>query len=161
MPLFSRKTFHTIFEAGVLIKAIDSVAEMALGAFFYFLSPRLINNIIFSLSGDELTEKQRDPIWNFFFHHFASVTANTLNFWAFLLIGHGILKLLLVAGLLKNKLWIYPASAIAFSFFALYQAYTLIYAPSALLTVLTLFDVIFIALILHEYSYQKNKRGRI
>jgi uncharacterized membrane protein len=156
----SRKTFHAIFRAGVLVKAIDSVAEMALGFLFYFLDPRTINKIIFFFSGDELTEQQRDPVWKFFFHGFTGITADVQYFLAFLLIAHGIMKLFLVVGLLKKKDWVYPVSGIAFACFVLYQTYRLTYDPSAWLAILTLFDVIFVALIFHEYSYQKSVGSR-
>jgi uncharacterized membrane protein len=159
MKLFSRKAFHVIFEAGAIVKAIDSVFESAAGILLWFLDPQTVNRVIFFLSGDELTERQRDPLWKFFFRDFSGITANIQHFWAFLLVGHGILKLFLVGGLLKGKIWIYPVSGIAFACFALYQTYHLLYDPSAWLTILTLFDIAFIALIAHEYSYQRKKLG--
>jgi uncharacterized membrane protein len=61
-------------------------------------------------------------------------------------------KLLLVVGLLKNKLWSYPASFVVLGLFIAYQLYRFSYTHSVGLIVLTIFDVIVIGLICQEYS---------
>jgi uncharacterized membrane protein len=45
------------------------------------------------------------------------------NTYAFYLLSHGLVKVLLVAGLLREKLWAYPASLIVLSAFIAYQTY--------------------------------------
>jgi uncharacterized membrane protein len=156
MKLFSEQNLHTLFNAGIIIKAIDSIGEITLGILFTFLSAPTINHIILTLFSDELTEQPRDSIWNFLFHGWTGVSGGSQYFLAFLFLGHGAVKLLLVAGLVKDKLWVYPTAAIAFASFAAYQTYHIIISPSPLLSVLTILDVIFVALILIEYRYQKR-----
>ena len=58
---------------------------------------------------------------------------------------------MLVIGLLKNKLWAYPASLIALGLFVLYQLYRFSYTHGAGLIVLTVFDLLVMSLIWHEY----------
>lgn len=156
MAFLSRKKLHTLFEAGVLIKATDSIAEITLGILFLTLSLETVNKIIFFVFGDELTEQPRDAIINFFFHNFNGLSAGSQSFWAFIFLAHGTAKILLVIGLAKKKLWVYPAAAVAFACFVVYQIYHLIYAPSLILNTLTAFDILFIWLIIQEYYYQKN-----
>jgi uncharacterized membrane protein len=155
-----RQRLHVLFEAGVLIKAIDSVAEISLGILFLILSPQAVNRIVFFLFGDELTEQPRDALWNFLLHNFSGISAGTQHFWAVIFLAHGLAKILLVAGLVKKRLWIYPLAAATFGCFVIYQAYHLIYAPSLLLEVLTSLDVLFVFLIVREYDYQREKRSR-
>ena len=50
-------------------------------------------------------------------------SVTTKNFYAFYLLSHGVIKLLLVGGLLKGKLWSYPASLILLVLFVVYQLY--------------------------------------
>ncbi len=159
MKLFSEKNLHRFFDAGILIKAIDSVAEVILGLSLFFLNGQIILNMMGAIFGDEVNEPIFKAIWNFSAHSFAQISNNSQTFLSFIFISHGIIKLILVAGLLKNKLWIYPFAAIAFSGFALYQGYQIFYQPSLLLEALTVLDILFIALIVHEYRYQKKYPG--
>ncbi len=64
------------------------------------------------------------------------------------LLNHGIVKRLLVIGLLHNKLWSYPASLV-FGFI-IYQLYRFSYTQGAGLIVLTVFDGVVMGLIWHE-----------
>jgi uncharacterized membrane protein len=76
------------------------------------------------------------------------------SFYAFYLLSHGVIKLLLVIGLLRNQLWSYPASLIALAAFIIYQLYRFSYTHSVGLIALTLFDFLVIALIWHEWRIQ-------
>jgi uncharacterized membrane protein len=155
MKLFSQENLHTFFKAGTFIKAVDSVVEITLGSLFYFLSTASVNKIIAAILGDELTEQPRDAIWNILLHGFNSVNASTQALWAFIFIGHGLVKIILVAGLLKKKIWIYPVTAGIFILFIIYQIYHLIYSPSVLLELITFYDIIFTFLIINEYRYHR------
>jgi uncharacterized membrane protein len=156
MNLFSEKNLHRLFDAGIIIKAIDSVGETILGFLFLFLNAATMNKIVGAIFGDEIDEAPLKAIWSFALHSFAQASNNSQTFLAFLFIGHGLLKIILVAGLVKNKLWVFPVAAIAFTGFALYEIYQLFHTPSLLLDALTILDIIFIALIIHEYRYQKK-----
>lgn len=61
------------------------------------------------------------------------------------------MKLALVIGLLRNRMWAYPVSLIVMSLFIVYQLYRYSYTHSAALIALSIFDVVVIGLIWHEY----------
>lgn len=153
------KTLHALFNAGIIVKAIDSLGEIALGLLFYFLGAPTINRIVMAVFGDELTEQPRGAVWNFLFHGWHGVSNGGQYFLAYIFLAHGLAKISLVIGLVKDKMWIYPLAAMTFALFAFYQAYHIIaVSPSLLLSVLTVFDAIFVVLIIHEYRYQKENR---
>ena len=83
----------------------------------------------------------------------------TKHFYAFYLLSHGLMKLALVAGLLKGKLWAYPASLAVMGLFIAYQVYRYLLDHSVGLIVLTVFDIIVIALIWHEWRVVKRGGG--
>jgi uncharacterized membrane protein len=60
-------------------------------------------------------------------------------------------KVVLVAALLRNKLWAYPVSLVVLGLFIFYQLYRFSYTHSPALIALSVFDVLVIALIWHEY----------
>jgi len=74
-----------------------------------------------------------------------------MNFYAFYLLSHGIVKVFLVIGLLRNKLWAYPVSLVVLGVFIVYQLYRFSYTHGFGLMVLTVFDVVVMGLIWHEY----------
>jgi uncharacterized membrane protein len=78
------------------------------------------------------------------------------QFYAFYLLSHGVIKLLLVIGLLRNKLWSYPASLVVFGLFIVYQLYRFSYTHEAGLIVLTVLDIVVIGLIWHEYGVMRR-----
>jgi len=82
------------------------------------------------------------------------------NFYAFYLLSHGVVKLFLVVGLLKGKLWSYPASLIVLGLFILYQLYRYSYTHGVGLIALTVFDIVVMALIWHEYGLVRRHLQR-
>ena len=75
-------------------------------------------------------------------------------FGALYLVTHGVIKIVLVVNLLRNRLWAYPAAIVVFILFGLYQTYYLLLGYSFWLLALTILDVIIIVLTWHEYRYR-------
>jgi len=75
------------------------------------------------------------------------------------LLSHGIVKVLIVAALLKNKLWAYPAGIVIFAGFGVYQMYRYFHTYSPGLLVLSILDLAVILLTWHEYAVARNKLG--
>ena len=73
------------------------------------------------------------------------------SFFAFYLLSHGLVKAVLVAGLLREKLWAYPASIAVFGLFIAYQLYRYSWTHDMALIALSIFDLFVIALAVHEY----------
>jgi len=62
-----------------------------------------------------------------------------------------VVKIFLVAGLLRNRRWAYPAALAVFGTFILYQVYRFSYTHSLGLVALTIFDLAVMWLIWREY----------
>lgn len=68
---------------------------------------------------------------------------------------HGLVKVVLVWAVLKNRLWAYPWLIGFLIAFILYQAYELIVNFSWVLLALTVFDVVIILLTWREYQLHR------
>ncbi len=154
--LLSHTTFHAAFLAGIIVKILDGATEATLGILLFFLGQQTIDKILFFFAGVGTTEPQVDFLRRALFHDFTGITTDAQHFWTFFLIAHGLTNLFLVIGLLKKKAWAYPVAGIVFAFFALYQTYRLTYDSSALLLILTIFDILFVALIFYEYAHSRK-----
>jgi uncharacterized membrane protein len=73
------------------------------------------------------------------------------HFFAFYLLSHGLIKSVLVVGLLREKLWAYPASFAVFGAFIAYQLYRYSFTHDIALILLSIFDLFVIYLAVHEY----------
>ena len=145
------KRIHQIFVASVLFKGIHALVEIVGGIALYMVSTDTIVHAINSWSYDELIEDKDDWVSNHllaFAQHF-SVAEH--NFYAFYLLSHGIIKAILVIGLLREKLWAYPASFVVFSAFIAYQLYRYSFTHDFGLILLSIFDLFIIYLAVHEY----------
>jgi uncharacterized membrane protein len=75
-------------------------------------------------------------------------------------LSHGVVKIVLVAALLRNKLWSYPWMIAFLLAFIGYQLYRITFAPSIGLVGLTVFDAVVTWLTWREYQRQQSIRRR-
>jgi uncharacterized membrane protein len=115
------------------------------------ISTSSIRELVRAVTQGELSENPND----FIFSHLAgwaqSFSVSSKNVFIFYLLSDGVLKLFLVAGLLRNRLWAYPASMVVIILFILYQMYSFALTQSLGLVALTVFDCLLIFLIWHEH----------
>ena len=142
---------YRLFRMGIFLKGMLSLVEIFAGSTILFISPAIIGGTLINLSQNELAE---DPT-SFIANHLLSIAQQFAltprAFIALYLLSRGIIKLALVVALLKNQLWAYPAALIVLGFFIIYQVYEIYVGHSAFLIALTLFDMIIMWLIWHEY----------
>ena len=131
------KRIHQIFVLGVALKGLHSLIEIAGGLAFYVASADAIARWL-----DEV-----DP------HSWVAryFPLSEQHFYAFYLLSHGLVKVVLVYGLLREKLWAYPASFAMFGAFIAYQLYRYSSTHEIALVALSIFDLFVIALAIHEY----------
>jgi uncharacterized membrane protein len=142
---------HQIFFGSVLLKGAHAVVECVGGIVLALVSTSKIVDIVNTLTQEELIEDQNDFVATHLLVWAQNFSIGTKNFYAFYLLSHGVVKLLLVIGLLRNKLWSYPASLVVLGLFIVYQVYRFSYTHGIGLIVLTVFDVLVMGLIWHEY----------
>jgi uncharacterized membrane protein len=153
----NEKQIHEIFQVSVLIKGLFAVIECAAGITLALVSTRSIENLANMLTQEELIENPNDFIATHLLAAAQHFSIGTKNFYAFYLLSHGIVKLLLVVGLLRSQLWSYPASLIVLGLFIVYQLHRFSYTHGAGLIMLTVFDIVVMGLIWHEYRLMRRK----
>ncbi len=157
----TEKNIRTIFRAGIIIKWIVAMLQLIGGVFLLAVSRNALTNILLFLTQEELTEDPQDYIATHILQFGTHLALSTKIIIALYLLIHGIIKLYLLYGLWKNKLRAYPLSAVVFSLFLVYQLYRYHFNHSLWLLVLSLFDIIYITLILHEYHVMKKKKRNL
>lgn len=126
------------------------------GIVAFFVTKAFLLKTVSVLTQQELAEDPRDVVANYLLHSAQHMAISTQYFMALYLLGHGTIKLWLIIGLLREKLWYYPTAIIVFGLFIIYQLYRYSFTHSVWLLLITVVDVIVIALAWHEYKYLRR-----
>ena len=146
---------HRFFIAGIWLKGVVGGLQALGGAVLLLVERSRITAMAIYLTRPELAEDPSDPVALFLRHSAASLgSGNGKGFAAAYLLAHGLIKLLLVAGLLRRKLWSYPASLVVLGAFVVYQLDRYVATRSPWLLILTAVDLVVIALVWHEWRHR-------
>ncbi len=151
-----RQQIHFLFKVGLAVKGIDGFLEVVCGIALLFAGHSFIRKLVVSLTHGELVEDPDDFVATHLLHFFNHFSIGTQHFAAFYLLAHGLVKLGLVAGLLRRKLWAFPTGLAVLGLFLCYQAYRFAHNHSIGLLVISACDLIVIFLIWREYRYRKS-----
>jgi len=151
------KDIFYIFEGSIILKGFHAIIEIISGLFIFFISQNFIIQTVIRITHDEISEDSKDFIANYLIHAAQNFSISPKHFISFYLLSHGIIKGILVLNLLKKKLWAYPASIFVFGFFVIYQMFRYTNTHSVWLIIFTIFDLLVIWLIWHEYKIQRAK----
>ena len=153
-----KKIIHKTFEIGVVVKSLFGFVEILAGIFVAVAGEKLIDNFLINLAMDEIYREPND----FFARHFiiwsTDLYLGSKVFAVLYLLFHGIANLLLVVALLKEKAWGYHWAMVGFTLFVIYQVYEYCHTFSVSLLWLTIFDILFIIIILLEYRKLRKKK---
>src|SRR3989344_2931040 len=124
------KRIYRFFEISVLLKGANAVLEIVGGFLALLIPPALVQNITAYFTAAELGQDPGDFVATHLRQLAEHYAAGGHTFIALYLLSHGIVKIILVIGLLQNRAWAYPASLIVFGLFVVYQTYLLIHHPT-------------------------------
>ena len=159
-PWSHEKYLHLAFEVSLVLKGVFAAAETFSGIAAYFVTQQLLSGVVERITRAELLEDPRDLVANYLLHSAHDFSVSTRNFAAAYLLTHGIVKLWLIIGLLRQKLWYYPAAITIFGLFIVYQVYRYALTHSPWLLLLTVVDLVVIGLTWHEYRYLRARGAR-
>lgn len=149
-------SIRRLFKVSVLLKAANAIAEIVGGTSLLFTGE--ITKIVSRMIQREFLEDPRDFVATTAQHYLPYFSEHSQSFAVFYLLSHGIIKIFLAIGLLRNKLWAYPAAIVFFILFIFYQVYRYTYTQSSFLILLTIFDLIVVGLTWHEYKIVRRLR---
>ncbi|MCL6729839.1 DUF2127 domain-containing protein [Sphingomonas hankyongi] len=145
------KRVHQVFVLSLLLKGVNALLEMAAGVSLLLVKTDTIIRVLNRYSLDHLAQDRNDWVANHLLEFTRHFSVAEHHFYAFYLLSHGLIKSVVLVGLLREKLWSYPASFAVFGTFIAYQLYRYTYTQDIGLILLSVFDLFVIALAAHEY----------
>jgi uncharacterized membrane protein len=148
------------FAVGIILKGLDGVLEVVGGVLLLIISPTTIDRLARAITQHELSEDPHDFLATHLLHAAGGLTGSAVDFGAAYLLLHGAVKIVLVAALLRDKIWAYPWMIAFLVVFIVYQIYRMTFAFSIGLLGLTIFDLVVVWLTYREYRKQTAARTR-
>ena len=145
------KRIHRLFVLSVVLKGFYALVEIASGIGLLVVTHAAIITFLNRFSTDEMMQDRHDWVASHVLEFAQSFSLETQHFYGLYLVTHGVVKLAVVIGLLREKLWAYPACFVVFSAFIAYQLYRYSYTHDIGLVLLSILDAFVIALAWHEY----------
>ena len=143
----------------MVLKGADGVLEVVGGILLLFLAPPTIQHLVRSLVAHELSQDPHDFIARHLLHSVTHLSRSTTLFGAVYLLSHGAAKVVLVALVLRDKLWAYPWMMALLVAFIVYQLYRIVIVKVSFgLVGLTAFDVVLVWLTWREYRARHRQR---
>ncbi len=156
MSWFKRKDLlDQAFLVGIVLKGLDGVLEVVGGLLLLVVTPATIDRLTMALTQHELSQDPHDFVATHVLHATSGLAGSAVQFGAMYLLSHGVVKIVLVSSLMRNKLWAYPWMIAFLIAFIVYQVYRMTFAPSAGLVALTIFDAFVGWLTYMEYGKQR------
>ena len=140
---------YEVFVGAIVIKGLNAVLEVVLGTLLLFTD--VVEDVVSVLVQKELIEDPNSFVAQYIQSLF-STTPQVQSFGALYLLSHGIVKVFLMVGLLRNKTWAYPATLMVLALFIVYQLIRYLNTHSILLILLSIFDAFVVWLVWHEYK---------
>ncbi len=154
-----RRFLDRFFVVSVSLKGLDGVLELLGGALLLFVTPARIVDWVRVLTQHELAEDSHDLLANALVHAAGSLNAAGALFAAVYLLAHGAVKVVLVAAVLRNRVWAYPWMIAFMVLFVIYQVVEMVRRFTWGMFGLTVFDAVIIALTIREYRHHRTRRA--
>jgi len=150
------KNIFRLFEIGVVLKGANALLEIVLGGLLLFFN---VGDIVRAFAQNALVEDPDSFLANHLYGYASHFSAQAEFYSALYLLSHGIIKVFLVVGLLRRKMWAYPASLAVLALFVTYQTIRFLGTHSIPLALLTVFDLTLMWLVWHEYRRMSKEGG--
>ena len=147
------------FRASVALKGLDGLLEVIGGLALLLVSPRSFGALARTLTQHELSEDPDDAIARHLLRVATGLRHGTAVYAGIYLLAHGMAKVVVVAALLRDRLWAYPAMIGLLGTFIAYQLYRISSDPSFGLSLLTAFDIVVVWLTVREYRAKRAMLG--
>lgn len=156
VPEARRKILHRLFLAGIWLKGLDGILELGCGLLLLVASPEALDRHIVVIIHHEM-QHDSGHLFVAALRHIANhLTIDSKLAAGAYLTGNGMVKVLLAFGILRGKLWYYPAGLTIIGLFVLLQCGRLAFHFSFLMLAANFVDLAILLLIWREYRHIKR-----
>jgi len=153
----NKKLTNNLFKISLAIKCFESILEIIGGILLLILKQESIGNIVKLIFQHELLQDPKDFIGNLLISLSSNLSVGIQYFLAMYFLINGFVKLGLIYGLWRKKLWTYLVAEVFFSIMLIYEIYKFTSTYSIYLLLLIFIDIAVIILIWVRYKMLERK----
>ncbi len=151
----AHKTLDRFFYVSIWLKGLNAALEIVGGIGLYLATPDFIMHVVAVATQHEIAQDPNDLVANALLNAVRKISVSSEHFAALYFLSHGVVKIFLVIGLLRDRRWAYPAALAVFGAFIVYQVYRFTLPHGLGLVALTVFDLVVMWLIWREYRLRE------
>lgn len=148
-----------LFRISIILKGLDGLLETVAGILLLVVGSESVVDLAQTLTGTVARTAPQGWLASAVVHGATQLVGGASVFAALYLLAHGVVKLVLVVAVLRDKLWAFPWMMAFLAAFVAYQSYQMAVTFSVGLLLLTAFDLVIIALTHIEYRKRKAVRA--
>jgi uncharacterized membrane protein len=150
---------HRLFQVGVVLKGLDGALEIGGAVLLAIFGASGVSRVGRFLTQHELSEDPHDVVAGWVVRHTRELGHSTVEFAIAYLMVHGVVKLVLAGGLIRERLRIFPWALGFLGLFIVYQGYRLVVGFSGSFAFLTGLDIAIVVLVWQEYRDLRSRQG--
>lgn len=140
-----------LFRVALLVKGVDGAAELIGAVLLLVISGQAVHRLVADVLARDLVGPPDGTLARHLVAGTDEFVSGNRTFAVVYLGLHGVLKLLLVAALLREWVRAYPLAVVVLGVFVVYELYRAVHTGSIVLPFLAALDVAIIVLIVREY----------
>lgn len=153
----ARRT-ERLFRIALLIKGFDGAAELVAAIVLLFVSGAAVHGLVAEIISRDLLGRPDGFLARHLVAGTAEFATGNRTFVVLYLGLHGVVKLALVAALLRRWLPAYPVAAVVLGVFVVYELYRAVHTGSVVLPLLAVLDILIIIMVVREYRMLRGVR---
>lgn len=152
---------HRLFQGGLALKGINAAIEAVGGLTLLFIKTSVLVRFIEGVTQDSLHRMRSDMVAEIFMRLAGEISVSNKQFFAYYLAAHGLIKIAIVVGLLREKMWMFPVGLLALGGFVTYQLYRFSIGHSIGLLVVTIFDILIMWFVWREWGVKSSQMAPV
>jgi uncharacterized membrane protein len=153
-------TTDKLFRVAIAIKGLDGLGQLVLGIVLIFIPPTVITGLANDVVTRDLLGDPGGTLSTHLqtaAHNFADGGSRAFAIGYLLL--HAVIKLGLVAALLRKIMPLYPVAVVVLGAFVVYELYRAVRTHSIALPIFAAIDIVIIILVVREYLQLRRERA--
>ncbi len=151
-----RSLVDRAFRISLFIKGFDGVMQLIGGTLLLFIEPQTLGSWMNFLTRHLFSSNPNNVVAHFLQHQAENLSVSTTLIVSLYMLSHAVIKLGLVYGLLKEKLWVFPFAFVGFGIILSIEAYRIIFHFFWGVCILMSFDIFVLTMVILEYRKLKG-----
>lgn len=159
-PHPARTFVDRAFRISLFIKAFDGTLQLIGGSLLFFVEPQELGRWMNFLTRHLFSTNPNNVIAHWLHHQAETLSVDTTLLVSLYMLSHGVIKLGLVYGLLREKLWVFPFAFVGFGAILSIEIYRILFHFFWGVCILMAFDTFVLTMVILEFRKLRRENPK-